>query len=106
LVVGPQVCHHGKVRLEGGAGGVREGEVESVHINAIAREFAYDVALSTFDPLFDFQHVRGKNNEWADALSRIAMPGHEGAVPGPPTRSSAGNGTEENGIILENGEEP
>lgn len=64
-------------------GAFEKARSKAVHINAIAREFAYDVALATYDPQFVFEHVRGKNNEWADALSRIAMPGGGSSVPGP-----------------------
>ena len=52
-------------------------------INAIAREMAFDLALSTYQPELIYTHVRGKNNEWADALSRLAQPGSGAAVPGP-----------------------
>ena len=51
--------------------------------NSIAREVSFDIALATFEPLILFGHVRGKNNEWADALSRIDQPGSGAMVPGP-----------------------
>ena len=54
-----------------------------MHINEFAREFAFDVALATLDPQFVVEHGRGKNNVWANALSRIAMPGGGLSVPGP-----------------------
>ena len=41
------------------------------------------MALSTYKPLLHFAHVRGKNNEWADALSRLGQPGADAVIPGP-----------------------
>ena len=41
------------------------------------------MALATYEAQFVFEHVRGKNNEWADALSRLAMPGTVPTIPGP-----------------------
>ena len=64
-------------------GAFEKARSKSPHINAIAREFAYDVALATYDPQFIFEHVRGKNNEWADALSRMAEPEGGASIPGP-----------------------
>ena len=55
----------------------------SPHVNAIAREISFDMALCTYEPLLQFAHVAGKRNEWADALSRIAQPEAGGQVPGP-----------------------
>ena len=56
---------------------------KSPHINAIAREIAFDLALSSFEPLLVYSHVKGKNNEWADALSRLSQPESGAVVPGP-----------------------
>ena len=64
-------------------GAFEKARSKSAHINVIAREFAFDVALATYEPQFVFEHVRGKNNEWADALSRLAMPGTVATIPGP-----------------------
>jgi hypothetical protein len=56
---------------------------KSPHINLIARELALDRALAAYEPRLELAHVRGKRNEWADALSRLAQPGSGAAVPGP-----------------------
>ena len=64
-------------------GAFEKARSRAAHINVIAREFAFDVALATYEPQFVFEHVRGKNNEWADALSRLAMPGTVVTIPGP-----------------------
>ena len=56
---------------------------KSPHINAIAREISLDIALSAFEPLVVFAHVKGTCNEWADALSRLGQPDAGVVVPGP-----------------------
>ena len=52
-------------------------------INAIARELAIDRALAVFEPVLWFEHVPGKRNDWADALSRLAQPSSGAMVPEP-----------------------
>ena len=55
----------------------------SASINAIAREVSFDLALARFQIQMEYAHVRGKDNEWADALSRLSEPGSGACVPGP-----------------------
>jgi hypothetical protein len=64
-------------------GALEKERSRSPGINAIARELALDRAVAVFEPLLEFAHVRGTNNEWADALSRLAQPGSGAVVPGP-----------------------
>ena len=39
-------------------GAYEKARSKSAHINVIAREFAFDVALATYEPQFVFEHVR------------------------------------------------
>ena len=52
-------------------------------MNRVARELAIEISFSPTGLSFQGRHVRGKRNEWADALSRIAQPGSGAVVPGP-----------------------
>ena len=55
----------------------------SAAINTFGRELALERAVAVFEPVLEFVHVRGKNNEWADALSRLSEPGKAAVIPGP-----------------------
>ena len=67
-------------------GALEKQRSTSPAINAIARELALDRALCATEPVLEFVHVKGKHNEWADALSRYFQPGASPAtIPAPLT---------------------
>ena len=59
-----------------------EVEDPSAQSNRKEREFAWDRAVARSEPILQFAHVRGKNNEWADALSRLCEPASGAKKPG------------------------
>ena len=61
-----------------------------------------DRAVAVFEPLLEFAHVRGTNNEWADALSRLAQPGSGAVVPGPIEVGASEGGAGEGQCLVEN----
>ena len=52
-------------------------------INAVAREISLDMTLATYAPRLFYGHVAGKENVWADALSRMAEPDVDLSLPEP-----------------------
>ena len=62
-------------------GALAKGSSTSPPINLIVRETAIDVASSKYG-LGLFKHVKGKDNIYADALSRIFAPGGADGPPG------------------------
>ena len=48
---------------------------KSVHMNLIAAELALDLAEANYEVVIEHAHVKGCDNSWADALSRLAEPG-------------------------------
>ena len=61
-------------------GAIAKGSSPSPPINLIVRETALDVACSKYG-LEVFKHISGKDNVWADALSRVFAPGGTDALP-------------------------
>ena len=76
-VAGLEVRSDSKAAL----GAFEKERSKSPLINAIAREISLDMALATFAPRLFFGHVAGKENIWADALSRLAEPGADVCLP-------------------------
>ena len=64
-------------------GAMEKERSKASSMNLIARELSLDRALAEREPLYEFGHVRGKSNEWGDALSRLAQPGSGAVVPPP-----------------------
>ena len=61
----------------------RGGSSKSPATNMILKELALVIALSPTGLRIQVSHIRGDNNAWADALSRIHQPGSGARVPGP-----------------------
>ena len=80
---GQLTCITAKSDSKAALGALEKERSKSPSINLIAREVALDRAMAEFEPLFDFRHVAGKCNEWADALSRLDQPGSGAVIPGP-----------------------
>jgi hypothetical protein len=71
-----------RVRSDSAAalGAMRRERSSQPHVNAVVRELALDLAEGLYK--IDVRdHLPGKDNTWADVLSRLSQPGSKEAIP-------------------------